>query len=468
MKRVLVLSLGLLISASAAQAEDLKAVYERALANDPQIREADALRLAAREARPQAWAAVLPQISGSASKSKADTTTLGQFPQEIEQPTGSGNRVVFNFISSSTSEPETERWSLDLRQSLISWDNWVAIKRASRQVAQAEADFRAAEQQLILRVSEAYFNVLAAQDNVDAQSSAFEAISRQLEQAEKRFEVGLIAITDVQEAKAARDSAAAAVIAAKRQLASTEELLREITAEKYTVLSKPGDTMPLKSPEPADEAQWVERSMEQNLALVSSRLAADIARDNVRAAFGGHLPELDLVASKSNTDQTSPIKFSSGNVGTRTNDSDDTTYSLQLSVPIFSGGGTQSRVRQTEYQWQAARERLSRVSRQTERQARDAYLGVISEISRVNALRQALESSQTALKATEAGYEVGTRTAVDVLEARRSLAAAQTNYSRSRYDYMINVMRLRLASGTLDRATLEEINGWLTEAPSAR
>lgn len=467
MKRVLVLSLGLLISASAAQAEDLKAVYERALANDPQIREADALRLAAREARPQAWAAVLPQISGSASKSKADTTTLGQFPQEIEQPTGSGNRVVFNFISSSTSEPETERWSLDLRQSLISWDNWVAIKRASRQVAQAEADFRAAEQQLILRVSEAYFNVLAAQDNVDAQSSAFEAISRQLEQAEKRFEVGLIAITDVQEAKAARDSAAAAVIAAKRQLASTEELLREITAEKYTVLSKPGNTMPLKSPEPADEAQWVERSMEQNLALVSSRLAADIARDNVRAAFGGHLPELDLVASKSNTDQTSPIKFSSGNVGTRTNDSDDTTYSLQLSVPIFSGGGTQSRVRQTEYQWQAARER-SRVSRQTERQARDAYLGVISEISRVTALRQALESSQTALKATEAGYEVGTRTAVDVLEARRSLAAAQTNYSRSRYDYMINVMRLRLASGTLDRGTLEEINGWLTEAPAAR
>jgi outer membrane protein len=468
MKRVLVLSLGLLISASAAEAEDLKAVYERALANDPQIREADALRLAAREARPQAWAAVLPQITGSGSKSNSDTTTLGQFPQEIEQPTGSGNRVVFNFISSSTSEPETERWSLDLRQSLISWDNWVAIKRASRQVAQAEADFRAAEQQLILRVSEAYFNVLAAHDNVDAQSSAFEAISRQLEQADKRFEVGLIAITDVQEAKAARDSAAAAVIAAKRQLTSTEGLLREITGEKYTGLSKPGDTMPLKSPEPADEAQWVERSMEQNLALLSSRLAADIARDNVRAAFGGHLPQLDLVASKSNTDQTSPIKFSSGNVGTRTNDSDDTTYSLQLSVPIFSGGGAQSRVRQTEYQWQAARERLSRVSRQTERQARDAYLGVISEISRVNALRQALESNRTALKATEAGYEVGTRTAVDVLEARRGLAAAQTNYSRSRYDYMINVMRLRLASGTLDRATLEEINGWLTEAPSSR
>jgi len=466
MTRALVLALGMLLTAASAQAEDLKSVYERALANDPQIREADALRRAAREARPQAWAAILPQISGSASKTRADTTSSGQFPQEQRLPTG--QTVVLNFLSSSTSEPETDRWSLDLRQSLISWDNWVAIKRASRQVAQAEADFQAAEQQLIVRVAEAYFNVLAAQDTVDAQSSALEAISRQLEQAEKRFEVGLIAVTDVQEAKAARDSAAAAVIAAKRQLASTEELLREITAEKYAELAKPGESMPLKSPEPADEAQWVERSMEQNLALVSSRLAAEIARDNVRAAFGGHLPELDLVASKSNTEQSSPINFSSGNVGLRTSDSDDESYSLQVTMPIFSGGATQSRVRQSEFQWRAARERLTRVSRQTERQARDAYLGVISEISRVNALRQALESNQTALKATEAGYEVGTRTAVDVLEARRSLTQAQTNYSRSRYDYILNVLRLRFASGTLDRATLEEVNTWLTEISRPR
>jgi outer membrane protein len=338
----------------------------------------------------------------------------------------------------------------------------VALKRANRQVAQAEADFQSAEQQLILRVAESYFNVLAAQDTVEAQSSALEAISRQLEQADKRFEVGLIAITDVQEAKAARDSAAAAVIAAKRQLASAEELLREITAEKYSQLAKPGDVMPLKSPDPADEDQWVERSMDQNLSLVSSRLAAEIARDNVRAAFGGHLPELDLVASKSKTDSTSPINFSSGNVGTRTSDSEDTSYSLQVTMPIFSGGAAQSRVRQSEYQWRAARERLTRVSRQTERQARDAYLGVNSEISRVNALRQALESSQTALKATEAGYEVGTRTAVDVLEGRRSLALAQTNYARSRYDYILNVLRLRLASGSLDRGVLEDVNGWLT------
>jgi outer membrane protein len=464
MHRRITLSIGLLLVMPAAGAQDLLAVYERALSNDPQIREADANRLAAREARPQAIAALLPQISASASKTEQDTESIGQFPQEIEQPAGSGNRVVFTFVNSSDSKPETDRWSVDLRQSVFSWANWMALRRASKQVAQAEADYLAAEQDLAARVAERYFDVLAAQDNVDAQQSAFEAISRQLEQAEKRFEVGLIAITDVQEAKAARDSAAAALIAAKRQLTTAEELLREITAEKFPRLAKPADSMPLKTPAPATEQEWVEASMNQSLALVSSRLAADIARDNVRAAFGGHLPTLDLTASRSNVDQTATINFASGNSGERTSDSDDTTVALQFNVPIFAGGGTQSRVRQSEYQWQAARERLTRVTRQTERQARDAFLGVQSEISRVQALRQALESSQTALKATEAGYEVGTRTAVDVLDARRTLVQAQTNYSRSRYDYILNVLRLQQAAGNLDRKALEEVNAWLEQA----
>jgi outer membrane protein len=461
MKRALVLSLGMLMVAPAVQAENLLQVFDRAVANDPQVREADALRRANRESKPQALAALLPQVSAAASRTEADTSTTGQFPQEIEQPTGSGNRVVLNFIQANDSKPETDRWSIDLRQSVFSWANWVALKRADKTVAQAEADYQAEEQGLISRVSEAYFNVLAAQDTVEAQSTALEAISRQLEQADKRFEVGLIAITDVQEAKAARDSAAAAVIASKRSLASAEEQLREITGEKYATLAKPGDAMPLKTPDPAEEDKWVELSMEQNLALISSRLAADIARDDVRSAFGGHLPEVDLTASRSSTDQTAPINFASGNVGTRINNADDTTYALQFSVPIFNGGAVSSRVRQSEFRWQAARERLVRTSRQTERAARDAYLGVISEISRVNALRQALESNQTALKATEAGYEVGTRTAVDVLDARRNLVQAQTNYARSRYDYMLNVLRLKLAAGTLDRATLDEVNSWL-------
>jgi len=468
MKRALVLSLGCLLTLATAQAEDLKGVYERALANDPQIREADAIRRAAREAKPQAWAAVLPQITGSAARTRTDQTSVGQTAQELEQPTGSGNRVVLNFISSNETKPKADRWSLDLRQSLFSWANWVALFKADRQVAQAEADYQSAEQQLITRVADAYFNVLAAKDNVDSQSSAFQAISRQLEQAEKRFEVGLIAITDVQEAKAARDSSAAAVIVAKRTLATAEEALREITGDGYQALAKPGDALPLRAPEPADENKWIEQAMEQNLALISSRLAADIARDNLRASFGGHLPTIDLTASKGNTDQKGPIYFSSGNVGKTASNVDNKVYALQVTMPIFSGGAAQSRVRQSEYQWQAARERLTRTTRQTERATRDAYLGVMSDMSRVKALAQALESSRTALKATEAGYEVGTRTAVEVLDSRRTLAQAETNYSRSRYDYILSVLKLRLASGVLDRKLLEEVNGWLTESAALR
>ena len=457
MKRALVLTLGMLMAIPATvRAEDLLTVFERAKANDPLIREADALRRASRESKPQALAALLPQVSGSAARTDDDSdgTSTSQFVL---------NGALVPSDRSGKGDATNKRWSIDLRQSVFSWANWVALKRADKSVAQAEADYQAAEQALISRVSDAYFNVLAAQDTVEAESTALEAISRQLEQADKRFEVGLIAITDVQEARAARDSAAASLIAAKRSLASAQEQLREITGEKYATLAKPGDAMPLQTPDPASEDKWVELSMQQNLALVSSRLAADIARDDVRAAFSGHLPEVDLVASRSNAVNDAEQRLRSGSITSSDSDTDDTQYSLQLSLPLFSGGATSSRVRQSEFRWQAARERLTRTSRQTERQARDAYLGVISEISRVNALRQALESSQTALKATEAGYEVGTRTAVDVLDARRTLVQAQTNYARSRYDYMLNVLALKLAAGTLDRETLAEVNSWLVK-----
>jgi outer membrane protein len=460
MNRRISLAVGLLLAMPAAGAEDLLAVYERALSNDPQIREADANRRASMEARPQALAALLPQVTGSYVYDEDGSDGLSRSEFVL-------NGTLTPSIRDGDSESTTKRWSVDLRQNLFSWSNWVALKRASKQVAQAEADYAAAEQDLIARVSERYFDVLAAQDNVDAQQSAFESIARQLEQAEKRFEVGLIAITDVQEAKAARDSAAASLIAAKRQLASTEELLREITSERYPRLATPADTMPLRTPEPATEQEWVVASLEQNLALVSSRLAADIARDNVRAAFGGHLPTVDLVASRGSTVQDSETRLDLGGVSSGNSDQDSDSIGIQVNVPIFAGGGTQSRVRQSEFQWMAARERLTRVTRQTERQARDAFLGVSSEISRVQALRQALESSQTALKATEAGYEVGTRTAVDVLDARRALVQAQTNYSRSRYDYILNVLRLKQAAGNLDRKALEEVNAWLSEAAPA-
>jgi outer membrane protein len=237
------------------------------------------------------------------------------------------------------------------------------------------------------------------------------------------------------------------------------------------VLATPRATMPLAIPEPADAQKWVEASMEQNLALTSSRLGADIARDDVRAQYAGHLPQVDLTVGKSHFERDQESAFGAvpglpqgGTLNSNTDSDTDRSVMLSVTVPIWSSGGTTSRVRQSSYRWQAARQRLERVSRETERASRDAYLGVVSEISRVQALKQALESSATALRATEAGYDVGTRTAVDVLAARRTLVASQTAFSRSKYDYVLNVLALKQAAGILDRKALEDVNSWL-EAP---
>ncbi len=463
MIRAAALSLCLLAAAQGAAATDLKGVFEDAVKHDPVIRAANANRLASREARPQAWAAILPQVQGTAGVTWDHNSGFQDQVAEVGNPNDPNAPPVLQVVPvPETIDQRTKQWAVNLRSSLISWSNWMNIKAAGAQVAQAEANYQAAEQNLVLRVAQAYFNVLAAYDALVANQASLEAISRQLDQANKRFEVGLIAITDVQEAKASRDTAAAAVIAAKRTLATSQDQLEEITGQKYDSLAKPGGEMPLKGPDPQDETRWVNISLEQNLALISARLAADIARDNVRSAFGGHLPTVDLIAGRSysytQSDQVLEyIPFQ--DVNTKINDRQ---IGLQLTVPIFSGGATQSRVRQSEYLWIAAKETVVQNSRAAERQARDAYLGVISGIARVQALNQALESSQTALKATEAGYEVGTRTAVDVLNARKTLVQAETDYSGSRYDYIVSVLQLRLAAGTLDRAQLIEINSYLT------
>ncbi len=453
------------ISASAA-AEDLQSVYQDAVSNDPLLREAEATRKAAREARPQALSALLPQIDGSyqATRVESDETS----PTAVTLP-GSDTVTIIPVPRKGTTE--STGYVIEARQNLFSWQNWMLLRRAGKEVAQAEADYQVAQQDLVLRVAQRYFDVLAAQNLVEAQQAALDAISRQFDQANKRFEVGLIAVTDVQEAKAARDSAAAAVIDAKRQMATAQQFLREITSREYAVLAKPIENMPLATPDPADMEKWVEVSMNQNLALISSRLAADIARSDVSVARGGHLPTIDAVASRQDFDTDIDTTVNTPGVPPErsvfSTDGTTETYGLQFTLPIFSGGYTQSVVRQTQYRWIAAKERMTRVSRETERLARDAYLGVISEMARVNALKQALESSQTALKATEAGYEVGTRTAVDVLASRRTLVQAQTDYARSRYDYILNVIQLRLAAGNLDPKTVAEVNQWLDEsAPS--
>lgn len=455
------MALSLTLGASLAQGADLLEVYQRALQSDPQIREAEALRLATLESKPQALAGLLPQLSANGARTQRDT--------EIEQrsliiPTAGApveRRTGVNTDAYITN------YQIQLTQPIFRWDRWVALRRADSEVAQAEADFQAAEQNLVFRVSQRYFNVLAAKDTLAAQEGTLEAVTRQLEQSEQRFEVGLIAITDVQESRAAADQARAAVIQAKRTLATNQELLRELTGEMFTDLAAPGDDMPLNTPNPANEQQWVTAAMEQNLALISARLAADIAKEDISTARTGHYPTLDLVVGRTNNDQTATqvTTIDNGLPTSSPADNDNTqdSIALQVTVPIYSGGAVSSRVREQVYRHRASRERLERTARETERAARDAYLGVNSEISRVQALRQAVESSQTALEASEAGLEVGTRTTVDVLDARRRLLEAQTNYARSRYDYIINIIQLKQAAGSLSREDLTEINGWLRE-----
>ena len=456
---------GILALPQLASAASLLEVYQQALQSDPRIHEAEARRLAALEAEPQARGVYLPQLSASGSWTKTETEGSGIINQFVEVPPGSGNLEVLPIPFESTTRDETTRWSIDLRQTLFRWDQIVGMRRADKIVAKAEADREAAQQDLIVRVGQAYFDVLGAEDRLTSTHANRQAISRQLEQAKQRFEVGLIAITDVQESQAAYDQAVADEIAAKRVLATAREVLREITGEYIAALSAPGDEFPMRTPDPASERDWVDLALGQNLALVSSRLDEQIARDEISFRRNGHYPTVDLVASTGNSDSDAEQNTGAGFLDTR-RDFDNDSIGIQVTVPLYTGGSTSSRVREAVFLHRASMEQLQRVTRETERATRDAYLGVLSEMSRVEALEQAVESSQTALEATQAGFDVGTRTIVDVLDSQFNLYRSITLFYQARYDYLMNVLRLKQAAGNLQIEDLEEIDRWLKERPT--
>jgi outer membrane protein len=451
---------GLLALAQPGSAqEDLMNVYQRALQNDPLIREAEAIYLASLEARPQARSSLLPQfsfnISATTSDSKDPTPTTNF-------QTGQPSLAV---ISSQT-ERDSTSFSLNLNQTIFDKSQFVTLRQADKRVLRAETDYQLAKQDLIIRVAEAYFEVLAAEDTLSAEQAAREAIGRQLEQAQRRFEVGLIAITDVQESQSGYDLSIATEISAQRILASAREFLREIVNAYVTELAGPAEQIPLLSPQPDDVDAWVRVSMDQNLTLNSSRIAADIASDDIDLQRGSRLPTLRLSGSysESDSDTIRSTFFADptfNTVNPSTSAPEGYNLSLNFVVPLYTGGFNNSRIQQAVYQHRATLETLERVARQTERQTRDAYLGVISEISRVRALRQAVQSSEIALQATEAGFQVGTRTTVDVLISQNTLARARTNFARSRYDYILNVLGLQQAAGSLSVDDLDQINGWL-------
>jgi outer membrane protein len=464
MKRIkrLAPGFGLLLFAGPLWAQQsLLEIYQRAVDNDPTVREAEATYRANAEQRPLARSQLLPSLQLSASTSSSDT----------KDPNPPTNFVTGEPVAGFTGRNNTrdsDSVTLGITQTIFDWSRILTLKQADKVVARAETQFESAQQDLMVRVAQAYFTVLAMQDSLAAQAAAREALARQLEQAQRRFEVGLIAITEVQETQAGYDNAVAQEILGQQQLATAEEQLREIIGERVSNLAAPGSELPLEPPTPNNADQWVEAALKQNPDLIAARIQADVAQDDISIARAARLPTLSFSTgytdSSSNSSSTllGPL---GGNTNRSVSGSEGYNWSLDFRVPLFSGGQMSSRVQQRVYLHRAALEESERIARLTERQTRDAYLGVISSISSVRALRQAQESAETALRATEAGFEVGTRTSVDVIISQENLRQAQTAYAQSRYSYIVNVLALRRAAGSLALEDIQQVNSWLT-APS--
>jgi outer membrane protein len=463
-------AIALILFGTGAGAADLLAVYRRALQNDPQLREAEANRLAAIEAKPQAQAALLPQLaaSGAAVKERDTGSTSTTVPlQSYPNEGAAAANPQLTYGANAQTTTISHQYGVTLRQNIFNWSNWLALRRADAQLAQAEADYEAAQQDLIARVSQRYFEVLAAQDELDTLEAAQTSLARQLEHAGKLAQSGPGAAADAEEVRAAHEIGVAAIIDAKRHVAGARELLWEITGDAFDSLARPAEPLVTMNPDPANEEQWVQMALRQNLALVSSRLAADIARENVSLAEGGHAPTVDFVASHFKNTSNGEALFPDGaSAGSTAVDETARSIGLQVTFPIYAGGAVSSKVRQAVYLQRAAKERVERVARATERAARDAFFGAQSGATRIQALRQAVESGTLALQGAESGYESGSRSSAELLQARRSWIQARDNYARSRYDYLFNTLKLQQAAGILSEQSLGSVNSLLRETPA--
>lgn len=419
---------------AAIQAEDLLEVYGLSYQTDPVLKQVISQRQSIGEGSVQAFAAFLPEISASAS-----TTGINQ-----DKPQSKNSDVSYN----------QHGYSLDLNQNIFNNRNYVNYRIANININKAEANLSAAQQDLIIRVSEAYFTTLSAIDKLTFSNAEKKAIGRQLDQAKRRYEVGIIAITDVHEAQAGYDNANAQVIAAENDLLIAKEVLRELAGQYIDNITPLADKIPLDPPTPAKIQHWVDQSLVGNFSLLAAKEETFAQKENINLQRSGHYPTLGLKASYGYNKANGPIsdfapQYHESSIG------------LNLSIPIYEGNSVTSKTRQAQYDYQSSQDAYNEVLNATEKNTRSSYLNVLSEVSRVQALKQAVVSNQSALKATEAGFEVGTRTIVDVLNVQRDLFRAKQEHSNSRYTYILNVLKLKQASGELARVDLETVNGWL-------
>ncbi|EAW27512.1 outer membrane channel precursor protein [Alteromonadales bacterium TW-7] len=430
-------SLSCALGTTAANAEDLLQVFEIATANDPTVLKAKAQADAQSYQADTAMAALLPQIGLTMGYTKSDSTSFESVDEKVE----------------SDSEQFTR--GLSLSQTLFDLGAWNSLDIADKQALQANAQYDSAKQNLIVRVAEGYFNVLSAIDNLEFIKTEKRAIERQLEQTKQRYAVGLTAITDVHEAQAQFDNSVAQEIIANNSVETAREQLREITGKYHAKLDFL-NTETFSTTKPArDSSDFLNIAKDKNISLQVAKVTVDIAQDQIKLARAGHYPKLTLSASygDSLTDADRD-----GTSLTRQPRADSTSVGLNFSLPLYSGGATVAATDQARAFYVAASQDYEANYRAITRTVITSYNQVVSDIATYKALEQAVVSAQSALKATEAGFEVGTRTIVDVLVSTQNLYNAKRNLADVRYRYVLSTLRLKQAAGTLTSKDLVAIN----------
>ncbi len=441
--------------AANSQADTLGDIYELALTNDPVLRAAEATFKADRELKKQGLARLLPQVTATAGY---NDSTLDSTSTRFDETTVSLQTLDFD------TDGEDEVYTATLSQQIFNLPLWFSFKQSKQLSARAEAEFAKSQQELIVRTVEAYLNVLRAQDNLKSARAEERAIYRQLEQTQQRYEVGLIAITDVHEAQAAYDLSVVNRLSDEVNLGTSIEGLTVLTGREHANLRILKDDFPVQPPTPDDRQQWVDFAMQNNLSLKSAQLAAEAARQNARSKRSAHLPTVSgsYNYSDNDTDEVSTVG------GAFDFDSDaaaiQQTLSVKVELPLFQGGAISSERRQAAQQYQRDAQNLVATKRNTVQDARALYLTVVTDVARTRARNQSIISAQSALEATQAGYDAGTRNIVDLLNAQRDLYSARRDYANTRYDYVINTFKLKQTAGTLSPQDIYDLDAGMVPA----
>jgi len=438
MKKLLPLLIGLSLAgfSTLSQAENLVQVYKQARASNPDLRKSAADRDAAFEKINEARSPLLPQLGLDV-----------------------GYTYTNGYRDSNGVNNNTTSGSLALTQTIFDMSKWRALTLQEKQAGIQSVTFQTAEQTLILNTATAYFNVLRAIDSLSYTEAQKQAVYRELDQTTQRFNVGLVAITDVQNARSNYDTVLASEVTARNNLDNTLEVLRQVTGTFYNQLASLNiDRFSTQPPEQVNKL--LKEAEQRNLSLLSARLSQDLAREQIKSAQTGYMPTLDLNASTAvsnsryNGSKTGAGQFTDSDAG-------QNKIGLTLSVPLYNGGITNSQVQQAQYNFVGASEQLESAHRSVEQTVRSSFNNVSASISSINAFKQAVISAQSSLDAMEAGYQVGTRTIVDVLDATTTLYNAKQQLSNARYDYLINQLNISSALGTLNEDDLLKLNGAL-------